>query len=185
MDWVDEKEQAWREENHIQTLQDHIDYFALRKHEEKTQETNNRYRGDFFEAVALTYFNELCMIVTRVESTFEKGYDFVVNAKRWEVKGIRDLTTTRVQRFVLSGEQLSHPVDFFMFIIESAATGTFAIRILTYKEVLDLIGFRADNVKNKYLITIFRLLHFEPRALININGGVTFFHLMAPKEESL
>ena len=185
MDWVEEKEQAWREENGIQTLQDRLDYFGLRKHEETAQTTNNRYRGDFFEAVALTYFNELCMIVTHHVSTFEKGYDFVVNAKKWEVKGIRDLTTTRVQRFVLSGEQLSHPVDFYMFIIESAATGTFSIRILTFKEVLDLVGFRADNVKKQYLITIFRLLHYEHRALINFNGGVTFFHLMAPKEESL
>lgn len=169
----------------IQSPTDYISYSDLRTHEENEKQNNNRYRGDFFESVALAYFNELCMIVSRIESTFEKGYDFVVNSKRWEVKGIRDITSSRLQRFVISGEQISHPVDFFMFIIESAATGTFAIRVLTYKQVLDLIGFRADNVKNKYLITIFRLLQYDPKALALINGGITFFHLLPPKEVSL
>ena len=178
-----------REENQVQTSTDYLRYYGLRKHEEKAQEKNNRYRGDFFEAIALAYFNEICFDVSKIEETFEKGHDLVVNAKTYEVKGIRDLLhtpkTKRIQRFVISGEQLSHLVDYFMFIIESAATGAFSIRILTYKEVLDLVSFRGDYVKNKYLVTVYDLLEIEPQALCYINGGIHFCYVCPPKEESL
>ena len=176
----------WREEHGIQSHSDYMNYYALLDHEQKEKENNNRYRGDLFEAIALQYFYEICYDVSRIEQTFEKTHDLVVNAKTYEVKGIRDLLHTaksrRVQRFVLSGEQLSQVVDYYMFIVESAATGAFAIRILTYNEVLDLVNFRSDNVKKKYLVTVYDLLKIQPKALCFINGGVSFFHLLPPED---
>lgn len=179
----------WREENMIQSCADYMSYFDLRSHEETAKESNNRYRGDLFESIALQYFYEICYDVSRIEETFEKTHDLVVNAKTYEVKGIRDILHTakskRLQRFVLSGEQLSQIVDFYMFIVESAATGAFAIRILTYKQVLDLVDFRADDVKKKYLVTVYDLLKIQVRALCYINGGISFIYLLPPEEVSL
>ncbi|MHA1910390.1 MAG: hypothetical protein ACTSYA_01730 [Candidatus Kariarchaeaceae archaeon] len=182
----DTKHDDWREENMILSSADYLTYYGLLAHEQESKEKNNRYRGDLFEAIALQYFYEICYDVSRIEETFENGHDLVANAKKYEVKGIRDILHTaksrRLQRFVLAGEQLSHTVDYFMFIIESASTGVFAIRVLTYKQVLDLINFRADDVKTKYLVTVYDLLHIRPRALCYINGGPVFIYLLPPED---
>ena len=160
-----------------------IAYEDLRE-QESLNENDNRFRGDYFEfVIALKYFYEICYDVSKIEQTFEKGYDMVVNAKKYEIKGIRDITAGRLQRFVLRGEQLCELVDYYMFIIESAATGAFSIRILTYKQVLDLVNFRADNVQNSYLVTISQLLKYHVQARANINGGVSFFHILPPPKE--